>query len=119
MPLKIIAAFVIFSLSSLTTAIADDQAQVQLKEYRNSIDNIDAAVIRLLAERFKITKEVGVLKANNDLPPKDHNREAEQRARLSKISVDAGLDLNFTTKLHAFIVKEVIQHHKEISGAEQ
>ncbi|MDG1707806.1 MAG: chorismate mutase, partial [Emcibacteraceae bacterium] len=78
-----------------------------------------AAVIRLLAERFKITKEVGVLKANNDLPPKDHNREAEQRARLSKISVDAGLDLNFTTKLHAFIVKEVIQHHKEISGAEQ
>ena len=35
--------------------------QKQLKEYRDSIDNIDAAMIFLLSERFKITHKVGVL----------------------------------------------------------
>lgn len=115
---KVITSLAILLFIVSNIANADDKALSELKEYRNSIDNIDAAVIRLLAERFKITKEVGILKANNDLPPKDEKREAEQRTRLSLISTDAGLDPNFTTKLHAFIVKEVIQHHKEISGTE-
>ncbi len=40
-----------------------------LAELRASIDNIDAALVHLLAERFKLTKQVGVYKAANDLPP--------------------------------------------------
>ncbi len=31
----------------------------QLASYRASIDNIDAALVHLLAERFKVTKAVG------------------------------------------------------------
>ena len=45
--------------------------QEQLKEYRDSIDNIDAALVFLLSERFKITHKVGVLKAENTLLPAD------------------------------------------------
>jgi hypothetical protein len=34
-----------------------------LKRYRESIDNIDAALVFMLAERFKITQAVGAYKA--------------------------------------------------------
>ena len=40
------------------------QAVARIKALRQTIDNIDSAVIALLAERFKATSQVGVLKAN-------------------------------------------------------
>ena len=40
-----------------------DDTPPELLEMRHSIDNIDAALIHLLAERFKQTRKVGELKA--------------------------------------------------------
>ena len=37
------------------------QAVARIKALRQTIDNIDSAVIALLAERFKATSQVGVL----------------------------------------------------------
>ena len=45
-------------------AMADDV----LQGYRKSIDNIDAALVHLLAERFKVTQAVGRHKAASGLP---------------------------------------------------
>ncbi len=45
-----------------------DLAQ-QLTALRHSIDNIDAALIHMLAERFRCTDQVGLLKARYQLPP--------------------------------------------------
>ena len=42
-----------------------------LSAYRKSIDNIDAALIHMLAERFRCTQAVGKLKAEHGLPPAD------------------------------------------------
>ena len=39
------------------------QAVRKIKALRQSIDNVDTAIVSLLAERFKFTSEVGVLKA--------------------------------------------------------
>ena len=50
----------------------DQNTNLQLMEYRNSIDNIDAALVFLLSERFKITQKVGILKAKKTLPPADN-----------------------------------------------
>lgn len=83
----------------------------QLKEYRDSIDNLDAVLIHTLAERFKITKTVGLLKANSGLPTSDKNREAKQIVRLRKLAKESGLDPVFAEKLIGFIVAEVIRHH--------
>src|SRR3954451_17293560 len=58
----------------------------ELLELRDSIDNIDAALIHLLAERFKCTKRVGVLKAEHRLPPADPAREAVQIQRLRALA---------------------------------
>ena len=93
-----------------------EEAQNKLLEYRNSIDNIDAAVISMLAERFKITQKVGLYKAKHDLPPADKNRESEQIARLRKLSEEAQLDPDFSEKFLDFIIEEVIHHHKKIRG---
>jgi len=46
-----------------------------LLRLRASIDNIDAALIHLLAERFKCTQQVGELKAREGMPPADPMRE--------------------------------------------
>jgi chorismate mutase len=87
----------------------------QLAAYRASIDNIDAALVHLLAERFKITEAVGEYKANADLPPADPEREAQQIARLRALAVESGLDPAFTEQFLRFIVAEVIHHHQRIA----
>jgi chorismate mutase len=85
----------------------------QLNHYRASIDNLDAALIHILAERFRITKAVGQLKAENDLPPADPTREARQVKRLRQLAIEADLDPDFAEKLLNFIIKEVIRHHEQ------
>lgn len=83
----------------------------ELQRLRDSIDNIDAALIHLLAERFKFTQQVGALKASTGLPPADPQREAQQIARLRKLAETAKLDPEFAEKFLNFIVTEVIRHH--------
>lgn len=84
----------------------------ELQRYRRSIDNLDAALIHLLAERFKLTKAVGDYKAAHALPPADPEREKQQIQRLRALAVEADLDPDFAEKLLNFIIQEVIQHHE-------
>ena len=90
----------------------------QLEQYRSSIDNIDAALILLLAERFKITKAVGAYKANAELPPADPLREEEQIARLRSLAADADLDPVFGEAFLRFVIAEVIRHHERVANGE-
>jgi chorismate mutase len=82
---------------------------------RQSIDNIDAALVHLLAERFKFTRRVGELKAAGGLPPADPERDRQQIARLTGIASSAGLDPEFAEAFREFIVGEVIRHHRTIA----
>ncbi|MDN5856616.1 MAG: chorismate mutase [Actinomycetia bacterium] len=98
------------------TVTKPDDALAQLEEIRSSIDNIDAALVHLLAERFKCTKRVGRLKADHDLPPADPEREARQIAHLRELAREADLDPAFAEKFLNFIIGEVIRHHEAIRG---
>ena len=84
-----------------------------LDSYRQSIDNIDAAMIHILAERFRITQAVGAYKAKQGLPPSDRAREDRQISRLRKLAEDARLDPEFSEKFLRFIIQEVIRHHEK------
>jgi chorismate mutase len=86
----------------------------ELQRLRDSIDNIDAALIHMLAERFKCTKDVGELKARHGLPPADPARETRQIERLRSLAREARLDPDFAEKFLAFIIQEVIRHHEAI-----
>lgn len=83
-----------------------------LAAYRESIDNIDAALVFMLAERFKVTQKVGAYKATTGLPPADPGREARQVARLRELARAANLDPEFSEKFLRFIIDEVIRHHE-------
>src|SRR6478735_3903965 len=92
-----------------------DAAMSELLGIRSSIDNIDAALIHLLAERFKFTQQVGRLKAEHGLPPADPAREREQVLRLRALAEDSHLDAAFAEKFLTFIIAEVIHHHTRIA----
>jgi len=93
----------------------DEALLDELSRLRDSIDNIDAAVVHMLAERFKCTQEVGRLKAEHRLPPADPAREARQIARLRQLAESAKLDPAFAEKLLNFVIAEVIRHHETIA----
>ncbi|MGA4842590.1 chorismate mutase [Streptomyces sp. G45] len=94
----------------------DPEVRAELSRLRESIDNIDAAVVHMLAERFKCTQQVGHLKANHHLPPADPEREARQIARLRQLAENAKLDPAFAEKFLNFIIAEVIRHHEHIAN---
>ena len=87
-----------------------------LDAYRQSIDNIDAAMIHILAERFRITQAVGAYKAQHGLPPSDPAREERQIGRLRRLAEEARLDPEFSEKFLRFIIQEVIRHHERARG---
>lgn len=93
-----------------------ERAKVLLKDLRGSIDNIDAALIHMLAERFRSTQKVGELKALHGLPPADPDREKAQIKRLRSLAKDANLDPDFAEKFLNFIIVEVIRHHDAIAA---
>ena len=96
--------------------MAEDTAAQELASLRLSIDNIDAALVHMLAERFKFTQQVGRLKAANGMPPSDPERERVQIGHLRALAETAQLDPAFAEKFLNFIVAEVIHHHQTIAS---
>lgn len=96
-----------------------DSSTSPLDEYRKSIDNLDATLIYVLAERFRLTKRVGEFKRDSGLPSTDKTREEKQIARLKKLAIDAELDPEFAERFLRFVIEEVIRHHERIKDTPQ
>ncbi|TPW35693.1 chorismate mutase [Oecophyllibacter saccharovorans] len=87
----------------------------ELTQLRASIDNIDAALIYMLAERFRCTDTVGRLKALHQLPPTDLERENQQLTRLHQIALQAGLPPALADRFFRCIVESVVTRHRQFA----
>lgn len=96
--------------------VPEENPTAQLQQLRASIDNLDAALVHLLAERFRCTQEVGALKARAGMPPADPAREAYQIERLRALADSSGLDPAFAEKFLGLVIDEVIRNHESIKS---
>ena len=83
---------------------------------RQSIDNIDNAIVSLLAERFKVTEKVGEIKARANLATEDKSRENRQANRLKKIAEESGLKEEIALEYLHFVVTAAKKRHQEIKN---
>jgi chorismate mutase len=83
---------------------------------RARIDELDAALIQLMADRFAVTRQVGQHKRAVDLPPADPAREREQIDRLRALAEAADLDPTFSERLLRLIIDEVIRDYARWPG---
>ncbi len=82
-----------------------------LAELRVRIDELDAALMQLMKERFEVTRRVGAHKRKVGMPPADPGREQTQIARLRRLAEEADLDPAFSEKLLRLIIDEVIRDY--------
>ena len=86
-----------------------------LAGYRESIDNIDAALVFMLAERFKVTQAVGRYKAEAGLPPADPGAREARRSRGCASWRARPISTRISReKFLRFIIDEVIRHHERV-----
>jgi chorismate mutase len=85
---------------------------MNFRELRDSIDNIDAAIVHMLAERFRCTRAIGMMKAQLRLPARDPKREVVQIGRLRALATASRLNPDFAEKFLAFVSSEVIRNHE-------
>ena len=86
----------------------------ELLAARDNIDEIDAALIDLLATRFKLTHQVGLLKASNQLDAVDANREAQKLEKLRALCGESNINPELVTELFTKIMEEVVRNHRQI-----
>jgi chorismate mutase len=94
----------------------DDHSNMeQLEDCRTSIDNLDSALIAILAERFRLTEKIGKMKAQAGFEAADPKREEEQleqfrlQASSHKLDVDVAVDIMTRIIHHAKNRHEVLQ----------
>lgn len=84
----------------------------ELQFLRENIDRTDEEIVRLIGERFKYTKQIGLCKAKHGMPIRSAKREEELFARIGRLSKEEGLDDKMTKKIWKMIVKKVCMIHK-------
>ena len=96
--------------------MSDNAIPAELLSVREKIDAIDERLLDLLAERFQLTHQVGLLKANQQLSALDATREAEKLARLADLSSDRDLNPELIQELFRRIMQQVVQKHERLKA---
>ena len=87
---------------------------MDLKECRARIDEIDTELVKLLAERLRITEDVAKAKQQSGKPIFDPVREQEKIEQVTQL-VDSDLETELK-KLYHYIMDVSKEHQKMILG---
>jgi chorismate mutase len=88
----------------------------ELQELRDTIDQLDEDIVALIAKRFAVTHQVGVLKAQNGFEAVDPSREKAQMARYDQLAAQHGLNANFIRQIFRSLIDEVVLKHKALAA---
>ncbi|WP_051250733.1 chorismate mutase [Paenibacillus harenae] len=89
----------------------------KLEEWRQGIDRLDGEIIALLAERFKLTEEIGRYKARNKLEAQDPQRESRQFEKIMNLSNRYELNPDYSSAIYRCVMDVVISRHQELKQA--
>lgn len=78
---------------------------------RQEIDEIDDQLLDLIFKRFSITSEIGHLKAKENAPAIDKNREYQIISRLEEKSRLLSLNPDLINSIYRAILSEVVLKH--------
>ena len=92
----------------------DDGAPDELEMLRQEIDAVDERFVELLAERFRITRRVGRIKAERGLPPQDAVREAQIGAKVRRLASEYELDESLVSDVLRAVIDRVVAEHREL-----
>lgn len=87
-----------------------------LKPYRAKIDAIDDQIIDLLAARLDIIREVGALKAAQNIPPVLQDRVNEVRDRCAKRGERKNVDPALVRDLYTLLIDYSCALEEKIIG---
>ena len=91
-----------------TIAMSND-----LSDLRRAIDEIDAAIIGLLAQRMEVCREVAELKAGSSTPVIQPNRVREVLTTRRQWAIDAHVDADFAEQIFRIVLSET--HRIEVA----
>jgi len=89
---------------------------MEFKKLRQQIDKTDKQLLKVLADRFVLTKKMGEYKKEHKLKSQDEKREKQIFAQREKWAKELGLDSVLVKKLFKLVIKKVCQNHKKIKN---
>ncbi len=85
-----------------------------MKEHRRKINKVDSEIIKLLAKRRDLSREIIRLKNENRSSIRDKNREKELLTQLIGLGKKEGLDSYFVTKVFHEIIDDSVKLQNKI-----
>jgi len=83
--------------------------KLDIKDLRSKINKLDSGLIKLLAERRKLSKDVIVTKDELQKPIRDQKRESSLLNQLIKLGKKEGLDSHFLSKVFYEIIEDSVR----------
>lgn len=90
-----------------------------IEQIRDDIDNVDSAILRLLAERQAHSRRMAREKGRSDVPSRDQNREEDLIADRIAGGLDHDLDAGLVSRLWREIVNDSVRVQQDVLGRTQ
>ncbi len=79
---------------------------MKIESMRKKIDHLDKKLLRTLVRRFQASRKIGQMKAKNNLPVEDKERERELLESVKKRAKSLNLNSLFVEKMFKEILVE-------------
>ena len=92
----------------------NNPADIIFKDHRARIDVLDERIIAALAERFEIVREVGRIKAEQNIPVVQHARAESVKQRAARMAEERGLDGDLVRRIYTLMIDHAHVMENEI-----